>query len=307
MPWFKKRKEQQTPGGQSRPSQRPVPSRAPSQRTPDWRSYDSIARDYARTHARNNSVVSADLVSVAEIANGHRVIDIGTGTGAALANLNSVVGETGIAVGIDPSVKMLQADHAAQVVAAEAINLPFHAETFDVALAAFSITHFRKLDTALYDIRRVLKRGGALAVAVWGEGEDDLSKTWRVLLEEAIGRDILQAGLKDEIPWGEQLSNKTNLETALRDAGFRPITIERREYRFEMTRDDYLLGLEIEAGGRYARAMLGESLWPSFRARAHATFAERFPSQLIDFRDVLIAKGGVPDNVGFAPVGYNRR
>ncbi|MHB8513369.1 MAG: class I SAM-dependent methyltransferase [Actinomycetota bacterium] len=306
MSWFRKRNQPPKPQP-SRPLQRPVPSRAPSQREPDWRSYDSIADEYERIVAPRTLVVAKDLIDLAGLKPGQRAIDIGTGTGASMPLLRQAVTDSGVTVGVDPSTHMLAAGKSKSVVAAEAINLPFHAQTFDAAIAAFSIAYLRKLDTALYEVRRVLKTGATFVVAWWGSGEDDLSKTWRMLLEDAIGPDILQAGLKDEIPWGERLSDKKNLEQALRDAGFRPVDIELKEYRFEMSRDDYLTSLEIEAAGRYAKAMLGDALWPSFIERVRGTFAERFPDPLIDFRDVLLARGGVPDNIGFAPTGYDRR
>jgi hypothetical protein len=37
--------------------------------------------------------------------------------------------------------------------------------------------------------------------------------------------------------------------------------------------------------------MLGESLWPRLQARAREVFADRFPEEFNDFRDVNMAVG----------------
>jgi len=81
---------------------------------------------------------------------------------------------------------------------------------------------------------------------------------------------------------------------ALHDAGVRDILISRREYRFQMTAQDYLTGRETAASGRFLRQMLGEGLWGRLRERARQRFAERFPDRFYDFRDVHMAIGFKP-------------
>ncbi|HCP62483.1 MAG TPA: hypothetical protein DIU14_08460, partial [Actinobacteria bacterium] len=48
--------------------------------------------------------------------------------------------------------------------AAEAIDLPFRAATFDVVLSLFVLSHLHRLDTALFDMLRVLRSGGRAGV-----------------------------------------------------------------------------------------------------------------------------------------------
>lgn len=297
MAWFRKDKPKKPRPGSSRP---PAPSRRPpsSPAAPvaafDWRSYDSVAQDYARLHGPHTAIVAADLIQMIGVPDDGVVLDVGTGTGDALAR-----GGDRRIVGVDPAPLMLRFAPAGRVAAAEAINLPFRDDTFDAVTANFSMPYFTKLDTALFDIRRVLKPGGTLGVAVWGAGEDDLTKTWRILVEEAIGRDILKAGLKDEAPWAEKLSDKGRLESVLRDAGFRPVSVQARRYKFEAGRDDYIRSHEIEAAGRYARAMLGERLWPNFQQRVRTAYESKFPERLVDFRDVLLAVATNPAGPAF--------
>lgn len=289
MSWFRKKTPKQPRPSPARP---PAPARRPasSPAAPlNWRSYDSVADDYARLHGPHTAIVAADVLQMVGASGDGLILDVGTGTGDALAHADGRR-----IVGVDPAPLMLRFAPQGRVAAAEAINLPFRDDTFDAVTANFSMPYFTKLDTALFDIRRVLKPGGTLGVAVWGAGEDDLTKTWRILVEEAIGRDILKAGLKDEAPWAEKLSDKGLLETVLRDAGFRPVSVQPRRYKFETGREDYIRSHEIEAAGRYAQAMLGERLWPNFQQRVRAAFQEKFPERLIDFRDVLLAVATKP-------------
>ncbi len=300
MARFKRRGKQTgnpTPSGPPRgPRPAPPPRSAPTPAKPvfQWRSYDIVADEYDRTHAPYTAVVAADLLSAAEPGPDARVLDVGTGTGRVVAAAQQTTGDAALVFGVDESPAMLRLATSRRVAAAEVINLPFRNDAFHIVLSNFSLAYFAKLETALFDMRRVLKPGGRIAASSWGADEDDLSKTWRTLLEETIGRDILKAGLKDESPWAEKLADRGRLETVLRDAGFRPVTVERRRYRFQVPREDYIIGHEVEASGRYARAMLGESLWPSFQKRIRAIYAERFPEQLVDFRDVLLATGVKP-------------
>jgi hypothetical protein len=80
----------------------------------------------------------------------------------------------------------------------------------------------------------------------------------------------------------------------LRGAGLHPVSVERREYRFQISREEYIAGRETAASGRFVRDMLGEDGFRAFGERVRAAFAERFPEQLTDFRDVLLAVGTKP-------------
>lgn len=264
----------------------------------DWRSYDVVAEDYERVQAPYTAEPVKDLLALAGAREGTRALDVGTGTALAVEITAGAVGSTGIAVGIDPAVRMLEIAHRSRptqhLAAAEVLDLPFADGAFDVVVANFALPYFRKLDTALFEIMRVLKPGGRIAVSVYSSHEDDLTRTWRELVEETIGPDVLRAGVKEEIPWAAKLGDAKRLEAALRDDGFRPVKVERRKYRFQIPRDDYIIGHEIEAVGRFVRRMLGPELWERFRERVRARYAERFPEQLLDFRDVLLAVGTKP-------------
>jgi ubiquinone/menaquinone biosynthesis C-methylase UbiE len=241
------------------------------------------------------NLVAVDLVQLAEVRPGARVLDVGTGTGAVARAAAAAVGPEGRVVGIDPSMPMLRhaaaQDAGARYAAGTAIDLPFRDATFDDVLLAFVLPHFTKYETALFDLMRVLRKGGRMGVATWGSREDEFSRAWREVTFEFAEPEILRDSLTKALPWEERFRDPEQVKMALHDAGLRDILISRREYRYWITADDYLTGRETSASGRFLRQMLGDALWPRLQARAREVFAERFPAQFNDFRDVNVAVG----------------
>ncbi len=228
------------------------------------------------------------------------MLDLGTGTGASARVAAKKAGPDGLVAGVDPSVEMLRlaAREAGGPVyaAATAIDLPFLGGTFSHIVANFVIMHFPKYDTALFDVLRVLARGGRMGVTTWGPSDDrdEFHAAWREVAEGFAEPEILSDARKRALPWEELFSDKNKLKEVLHDAGLRDIWVEKRDYRFEMSADDYLTGRETTALGRFLRQMLGEELWELFRRRARDVFAQRFPSRINDFREVILAVGHKP-------------
>src|SRR5256714_1896136 len=136
---------------------------------------------------------------------GGRVLDVGTGTGIALEFAQDAVGEEGLAVGVDLSVKMLrQAGRLRpplRVAAADAVDLPFRNEQFDAVVSNFVIFHFPDYRTALFDMVRVLKTGGRIAMSAWALGNDEFAKTWSELTDEFVGKDLIDDAYRQVMPW----------------------------------------------------------------------------------------------------------
>lgn len=264
----------------------------------DWRSYDGIADAYARVHAPRMALPAGDLVRFVGVTPGARVLDVGTGTGVAAHAAAQVAGPDGIVVGVDASMAML--GHAAgttdgpRYAAATAIDLPFREATFGFVLGSFVLSHFARYETALFDMLRVLRVGGRMGLSAWGPGDDEFSRAWTEVSEEFAEREILQDARARAMPWADLFADPNGLKDVLHGAGLRDIQIDRREYRFDMTAEDYLEAREISATGRFMREMLGPELWELFRRRARDVFADRFEARFNDFRDVLLAIGHKP-------------
>jgi ubiquinone/menaquinone biosynthesis C-methylase UbiE len=262
---------------------------------PDWRRYDSVAESYARVQQPRMVLPATDLVQLTDVAPGSRVLDVGSGTGAVARAASVAVGAEGLVIGVDPSLPMLAHAHeqagGPRYAAAEAIDLPFRDGAFDAILAAFVLPHFTRYETALFDMLRVLAPGGKLGVSTWGPTEDEFQRAWREVCTQYAEPEVLRDAVATAMPWEERFADPERLKMALHDAGVRDILISRRQYRFQMTAEDYLTGRETAASGRFLRQMLGEELWQRLRARAREVFAERFDDRFFDFRDVIVAAG----------------
>lgn len=247
-------------------------------------------------------------MALAGIGSGQRVLDVGTGTGVVAAAARAAGAS---AVGIDASLEMLRVGREARpdgaVAVAEAIDLPFHDGTFDAVTAGFVLSHFGKVDTALFDLVRVVKPGGHLAFSTWGETEDEFQRTWRELVEDVATHELLDDAVRRAMPNEERFRDKHRLEEALRDQHLHPVRVEVREFRFAMSLDDYVDGRTTAVSGRFLRDMLGDEAWASFLERARAVFRERFPDPLTDFREVNLAVATKPADYAAGDVqGHGR-
>ncbi|MDP8955821.1 MAG: methyltransferase domain-containing protein [Actinomycetota bacterium] len=264
----------------------------------DWRTYDNVAEAYARVHAPRTALPARDLVELARVRAGARVLDVGTGTGVVARDAAAHAGDSGVVVGVDASIGMLRrarGDGGGPLyVTATAIDLPFPDEAFSHVLASFVLSHFARYETALFDMVRVLQPGGQLGVAAWGAGEDEFSRAWQELAEQYAGRELLRDARKRAMPWAELFEDPNRLKSALYDAGLRDVQVEHREYRFQETAGEYLEARETGAVGRFLRQMLGERLWATFQARSRQVFTESFPARFSDFRDVNLAVARKP-------------
>lgn len=136
--------------------------------------YDRAASDYGRHASAVFSRFGESLVVRAGVAPGMRVLDVGTGRGAALWPALKAVGPDGQVVGIDLSgemVRHLGADLAegghtnAEARVMDAEYLAFEDRSFDAVLCAQALPFVPNPERALAEMFRVLRPGGVLAVA----------------------------------------------------------------------------------------------------------------------------------------------
>lgn len=255
----------------------------------DWRSYDEVAEAYDRVRSPVHEAPARDLVAAVEIAEGERLLDVGTGTGLAA---RSAAAGTSVGIDISPGMARVARERGLRrVVVGAAIDLPFRDGTFDAVVSAFVLHLVPKYETALFDMVRVLRRGGRLGLATWVAADDEFTRTWRRLAESFATREMLADAHRKAAPWAEHLSDPVRLEEAMRGAGVRDVRVERRTYRSETSIEDYLTGRETAAIGRFLKEMLGPALWERFQARVEEEFRKAFRDPIGDTNEVLIAVG----------------
>lgn len=255
--------------------------------TPDWRSYDEVADAYARVRGPLHEAPARDLVAAVHLPAEGRLLDVGTGTGLAARAVDG-----GVAVGVDVSLGMARiarANGLERVALAAAVDLPFRNETFDAVVASFVLHLVPKYETALFDMARVLRRGGRLGLTSWVMADDEFTRAWREIAESYATREMLADAQRKAAPWSELFSDPRRIEEILRDGGFREVKVERRTYRAQVPIEDYLTGRETTAIGRFLKQMLGAALWERFRIRVGEEFRSRFRDPIGDTNEVLIS------------------
>lgn len=108
------------------------------------------------------------LLGWLELADGERVLDVACGTGFELGLLRGLrrVAAIGVDAGAEPLAHARRRDPAAVLARARVDRLPFAGGAFDKILCAETLEHVGDDAAALRELRRVLRRGGALAISV---------------------------------------------------------------------------------------------------------------------------------------------
>lgn len=130
--------------------------------------------------------LAREVVRLAAPSGGERVIDVGCGNGAYLAEL-ARRGQIGPVVGIDLSSGMLHAAHqrapAAHLLNGDAAALPLCRGEADLTLAMHMLYHVPEPAVAVAELRRITRPGGRVVVGL--NGRDHLREL-RVLIDAAL-------------------------------------------------------------------------------------------------------------------------
>ncbi len=140
--------------------------------------WDLAAIDYEPLWHAQLAEAQASLLSSASLEPGGQVLDIACGTGLVSFGAARAVGPQGHVLGIDLSDRMVDAAErrardmrlsncSFSRMDAESLALPD--ASFDVVLCALGLMYMPDPERAVREMRRVLRPGGRVALAVWGE------------------------------------------------------------------------------------------------------------------------------------------
>jgi ubiquinone/menaquinone biosynthesis C-methylase UbiE len=194
--------------------------------TANWTPRENPALDYERYLVPAFFAAFAEeLTRLAAPWPGERVLDVACGTGALTRQIAERVGPGGQVTGLDLSPGMLavareQLD-GPHVTWQEgsALELPFAPDSFDLVTCQQGLQFFPDRAVALREMRRVLRPGGRVALAVWRSTE--YNPVWRLVedvLAEMVGPEAARLP-----PFA--LGDAETLRRLAREAGFADVAV----------------------------------------------------------------------------------
>jgi ubiquinone/menaquinone biosynthesis C-methylase UbiE len=195
---------------------------------------------------------------------GERILDMACGTGVLTRHVAKLVGPSGRVVGLDINPEMLivarRATHESDDAAIEwregsAGALPYPDASFDAVTCQLGLMFFPDRVAALKDMRRVLAKGGRIAVMTWGEldacpGNSVMDRVW----VERFG-----AAQADNFKAAHSLSQPEAVQGLLRAAGFHQVDARKEQGRARFPsphalacRYSALAGIDTDAATRDA-------------------------------------------------------
>jgi ubiquinone/menaquinone biosynthesis C-methylase UbiE len=179
--------------------------------------------------------LAVDLIDIASLRLGERVLDVACGTGIVARLAAEHVGATGAVAGVDINPAMLEVARSVMFPSAaiewheaSAQALPFTNEAFDVVLCQMGLQFFPDKLAALRQMRRVLASEGRLLVNVPGP----TPPIFRILAEELerhVNADA--AGFVRQV---FSLHKTAEMQVLVSGAGFTDISIRASEKKLRL-------------------------------------------------------------------------
>ena len=151
-----------------------------------YKVFDEYAERYDSWYRKNPILFECEARVIRQLKLHGKGLSVGVGTGT----LDS---QAPVDVGIDPSVNMLRfaATYGIKLVRAVGEYLPFKDETFDFTLMTATMCFLKSPEKAIWEIRRVLRRHGEIAICIvprnsrWGEKYMEKAKKGHIFYKHA--------------------------------------------------------------------------------------------------------------------------
>lgn len=204
-----------------------IPPNSSQSNTIDW---NEMSKSFDRWLPYIQPVAEA-LISLADLSEGDEILDVAAGTGEPSLTIARRFG---------PAVRITAVDGAEAMVAVaeekrrkeglsgvtfqpmKAEALAFPSNRFDRVISRFGVMLFDDPLQGLKEMRRVMKPGGKMAIAVWSEFHriESLHLIWDLIMKR------LPAEARPPLPKMADLGPPGKLEALLKAAGFEPFEIK---------------------------------------------------------------------------------
>jgi ubiquinone/menaquinone biosynthesis C-methylase UbiE len=219
------------------------------------RGWEKVAQAYARAFTDVTGATTRSLLESVRLASGARLLDVATGTGLVA---REALRRGARAVGLDFSSSMTRLARAAvpglQVVQGDAVALPFSPGAFDAAVTNFGLLHFAHPERAVKELARVTRRGGRVALTVWGTPEENV-------FFGSVYRAIEKHAKKPDVPAGPaffRFSDRAELVRLLEGAGLTDARAEAVSWRSSVPDARAFLAIFSEASVRTAAILAAQ-------------------------------------------------
>lgn len=170
--------------------------------------------------------LAEDLMEVAALRAGERVLDVACGTGVVTRLAAERVGPGGSVTGVDLNPGMLAVARSSTPSSltiewreANAERMPLPDEAFDVVTCQLGLQFMQEKAAALQEMRRVLASGGRLILSVTGPTPEPFA-----IMEEELVRHV-SPRVGAFVAMVFSLHDTAELERLIGDAGFRDTTV----------------------------------------------------------------------------------
>jgi ubiquinone/menaquinone biosynthesis C-methylase UbiE len=237
--------------------------------------WDLAAADYEALWQRQLAPAQSALLEAAALAAGERVIDVACGTGIVSAAAARAVGASGRLLGVDIAEQMVAAARRRRLPQAQFVRRDGEAldgiadASFDAALCALGLMYMPSPERALGEMARVLRPGGRIVLAVWGERARCGWAPLFPIVEAEVASDVC--------PLFFRLGQRDRLARSCAEAGFEAAMQQRLSVMLDYADAEQACGAAF-VGGPVALA------WSRFDAATRARVRARYVDAIAPWR-----------------------
>jgi SAM-dependent methyltransferase len=189
--------------------------------------WDKASLFYETFWIKQLASAQEQLLSVASLNPGDKILDVACGTGLVSFRASEIVGKDGFVVGTDISEKMVEncqrrtnEKNRGNLFFArmDAEELSLDRGLFDKALCALGLMYMPEPIRALQEMRRQLKPGGSSSVLVWGRRDRCGWSALFEIVEKRVASDVC--------PMFFNLGNPGMLPITFENAGYEKVTVK---------------------------------------------------------------------------------